>query len=169
MGVIPDYIIGDLDSAKKPTISYFKQLGKTKIIKNTDQDKTDLELALSLAESLDPQEINIFGALGKRMDHTLANIYCLDKIKPEIKARIIDDTNTIELIRDNVEIIGKKNDILSIIPISDVSNLNYNGLKWNVENLDTKTGWFGISNRFENKSGTISFSKGKILVIRVRE
>jgi len=168
MDIIPDYIIGDLDSADSSVIDFFKK-NKTKIIHDNNQNKTDLELALALAENLNPNDIIILGAIGDRIDHTLANILCLTKIKSNVKAQIIDNKNTIELIRDSIDFKGDKNDVVSVIPLEDISNLNYTGLKWNVKNLDTKLGWFGISNRFVNNKANISFLKGKLLVIKVRE
>jgi len=168
LDIIPDYIIGDMDSIKTSVFNFYKELNKTKIIKDTNPDKTDLELAINLAETLNPFKINIFGAIGNRIDHTLANILCLDKIKPGIKAEIIDDKSTIQLAKENLEITSEKNDIVSVIPLSDVNGLNYIGFKWNVKNLDTKIGWFGISNKILNKKASINFSKGKILVIKLR-
>ena len=168
LDIIPDYIIGDMDSIKTSVFNFYKELNKTKIIKDTNPDKTDLELAIKLAETLNPIKINIFGAIGNRIDHTLANIYCLDKIKPGIKAEIIDERSTIQLAEENLEITGEKNDIISIIPLSDIEGLNYTGFKWNVKNLDTKIGWFGISNKILNKKASINFSKGKILIIKLR-
>lgn len=167
--IIPDYIIGDMDSIKKSVLNFYKKLNKTKIIKDENPDKTDLELAIKLAETLNPSKITIFGAIGSRIDHTLANIYCLDKIKPEIKAQIVDDKITLQLAKENLEITDKKNSIVSVIPISDIKSLNYKGFKWNVKNLDTKIGWFGISNILVENKASITFSKGKVLVIRVRQ
>lgn len=167
IGVTPNYIIGDLDSASRSSIELFKD--KSKIIKDNNPDKTDMELALSFAETLTPSEILITGAIGDRIDHTLANIMCLDKIKSDVKAQIVDEKNIIELVENSADISGDKNDIISIVPITDISNLCYTGLKWNVENLDTNIGWFGISNRLEEKNANISFSNGKILLIRIRE
>jgi thiamine pyrophosphokinase len=165
--ITPDYIIGDMDSIHDSVLDYYKKLNTTKIIRETDENKTDLELAISLAESLKPSQIIIFGAIGNRIDHTLSNILCLLKIKEHIKSMIVDDTNIIELIRGKTEIIGDKHDIISVIPLSDVSCLNYTGLKWNVNNINTKTGWFGISNELLKKNATIDFSSGKILLIKV--
>ncbi len=168
IGVTPDFIIGDLDSADSSILDFYKNT-KTKVIKDTNQDKTDLELALSLAESLDPHEILILGAIGDRIDHTLANILCLNKIKPGIKAQIIDDKNTVELVDKKIDIVGNKDDIVSVIPLTDVSGLSYTGLKWLVSDKHTKFGWFGISNRLTQNNATISLSEGKLLVIHVKE
>jgi thiamine pyrophosphokinase len=168
-GIVPKYIIGDMDSINKSSLIYFKNHEKIEIIRDTNQDKTDLELAIDFAQKLNPKQIIIFGAIGSRIDHTLANIYCLDKIKSGIEAKIVDDKTTIELLKDKTKIVGKKDEIISVIPISSISNLKYSGFKWNVENLDTKPGWFGISNKIEKESASISFSDGKLLLIRVRK
>ncbi len=168
LGITPDYIVGDLDSITKSSLNEFKNNEKIEIIKDTNQNKTDLELSIDLAQKLDPKEIIIFGAIGDRIDHTLANIFCLDKIKSSIRAKIIDDKTSIELVKDSTKISGKKDDLISVIPISNISNLKYNGFKWNVENLDTEPCWFGISNKLEKTNASISFSKGKLLLIRVR-
>ena len=167
LGIVPNYIIGDLDSIKTSVYDYFKNFD-TKIIKDTNEDKTDLELAINLAETLAPSEIKIFGAIGNRIDHTLANIYCLDKINSEIPAEIIDDKNIIYLIKKKTKFSGEKGDIVSVIPLSAVLNLNYKGFKWNVKNLDTKSCWFGISNKMIGDEANIDFSEGKIIVIKVR-
>jgi thiamine pyrophosphokinase len=167
MKIRPDYIIGDLDSIKASVYNYFKKQN-TKIIKDIDENKTDLELAINLAETLNPSEIKIFGAIGNRIDHTLANIFCLDKIDSKIPAEIVDDKNIIKLIKNKTDFFGEKDDIVSVVPLSDVSNLNYLGFKWNVKNQDIKSGWFGISNIMLGKKAIIDFSKGKILVIKVR-
>jgi thiamine pyrophosphokinase len=169
MNITPDYIIGDLDSVDPLVIDFFKNQTRTKIIHNDDQDKTDLELALNLAESLDPNEILILGAIGDRMDHTLANILCLTYIKSDVKAKIIDEKNTLELVEKSMELSGNRDDIVSIVPITDILGLTYSGMKWLVVNKDTKFGWFGISNKISEKVANISLTEGKILVIHVRE
>ncbi len=168
IGVIPTYIIGDLDSTTKELLDFFKSK-KTKIIQDKNQDKTDMELAIELAESLKPDEIIILGAIGYRIDHTLANILCLNKINKNINARIIDDRNIIELIDNSKDILGKKDEIISIIPLTDVIDLSYKGMKWLISNKNTKLGWFGISNKLTEIKAKISLKKGKILIIRVRD
>jgi thiamine pyrophosphokinase len=167
MNLIPDYIIGDFDSIEKKTLDFFKEMGKTKFIKNNDQSKTDFELALSLAETLEPKEIMIFGAIGNRFDHTIANILCLMQIKPDIKAQIIDEKNIIELVEKEIDINGEKEDIISIVPLTDVLGLNYKGLHWLVKDKKTNFGWFGISNKLSKNKANIKLKKGKILVIKI--
>ncbi len=169
INVFPDYIIGDLDSISYEALSFFEKNEKTKIIKDTNKDKTDLELALDKAKSLKPEEIIIIGAIGSRIDHTLANIFSLMQIPSEIKAKIVDEKNTLELINSSKEITDFESEIVSIIPLTDVYDLNYKGMKWNVKNKNTSLGWFGISNKIVENNAKIEFKKGKLLVIRTRE
>lgn len=169
MGIVPDYIIGDFDSVNVSVIDYYKKIRKTEIIEDDNQYKTDLELAISLAETLAPSEIFIIGAIGDRIDHTLANILCLANIRSEVPTQIIDDKNTIELVDSSIRINGKKDDIISVVPLTELEGLTYNGLKWNVKNKTTKLGWFGISNRMSKSCANIRLKNGKILLIRIRE
>lgn len=167
MNVIPDYIIGDLDSTTHEILEFFKKY-KTKIIEDNDQNKTDMELAIKLAESFEPKDIIILGAIGNRIDHTIANILCLNKIKSKINTKIIDDKNIIELAYNSLDIYGEKDDIISIIPLTDINELSYDGLKWNISNKNIEFGWFGISNRLSKRKANIKLKKGKFLIIRVR-
>jgi thiamine pyrophosphokinase len=169
MDIIPDYIIGDFDSVNQSTIDFYKKKGKTEIIEDNNQYKTDLELALELAETLEPNEILILGAIGDRIDHTLANILCLTNIKTNVKTQLIDDKNTMELVDRSIDITGEKDDIISVVPLTDLMGLTYNGLKWIVSNKDTKFGWFGISNKMSKNYAKIRLKKGKFLLIKIRE
>ncbi|MCK5300842.1 MAG: hypothetical protein KAJ21_02985, partial [Thermoplasmatales archaeon] len=99
----------------------------------------------------------------------LANILCLNKIKSSIKTQIIDDRNIIELVDNSKDIIGEKDEIISIIPLTDILGLSYKGMKWLISNKNIKFGWFGISNKFIKKKVHISLKKGKLLIIRVRD
>jgi len=168
LGLTPDYIIGDFDSIHSEILTHFKQKKEVTIIEDHNQEKTDLELAISLAETLDPKEISIYGALGRRIDHTLANLYSLTKIESNVKTRIIDKTNTVELIDKPENIQGKKDDVISIIPISHMKDFLLTGFKWNVDHIDTKPGWFGVSNRLQESNASVSFSDGKFLLVRVK-
>jgi thiamine pyrophosphokinase len=166
--IAPNFVIGDLDSIKPALLKKFKNSKKTKVIYDPDQNKLDLELAIKLAESFKPEKINIIGALGDRMDHTLANIICLGQINRKIKAKIINEKNEIELVDKICEIKGKKGDIVSIIPLDLVKGLTYTGLKWGVKNKSVDLGWLGICNKMTGNKATIKLQQGKVLVIRSR-
>jgi thiamine pyrophosphokinase len=166
LAVTPNYIIGDLDSVPKDLLAEYANNKITTIINDQDQDKTDLELAISLAESLNPNELLILGAFGDGLDHTLANILSLAKIKPTIAATMADDKNTITMIEKTTTIKGRPNQIVSIIPLTKLIGLSYQGLKWVPKEANTGFGWFGIRNKMLTDEAKIILKSGKALLIR---
>ena len=167
--MIPDCIIGDLDSISPENLTYFQNQKKTKIIKNSDQNKTDMELAIYLAQEYSPEKIMIFGALGKRIDHALANIVCLLKIPKKIQTSIIDEQNEIQIVRESIQFRGKKGDIISAITLSNVESLSYQGLYWDVQNENKPPFWIGICNKMLGKKAKINIKKGCLLTFRTKD
>lgn len=73
----PNYIIGDFDSVNRDILKKDKY-SKTQIIKlNPEKDYSDTHMALKLALDLNSEIVYIIGAMGKRIDHALANIHIL--------------------------------------------------------------------------------------------
>jgi len=162
----PDFVIGDMDSIDRELLAEYQLNDKVKVIIDKDQNKTDLELAIELAQTLKPDEIIILGAIGDRMDHTFGNLACLSKFDGKIK--IEDNKQEIFLVSDYIEIIGKIGDTISIIPLNEVKSLTYTGLEWNVENKNVEFGWLGVCNKLISEKATIKLKSGKILVIRIK-
>ena len=74
MKVSPNWVIGDFDSVN---LKILAKICPEKIIQlKIEKDFTDLEAAIEKAKSLECPMF-IFGALGKRLDHTLGNIFQL--------------------------------------------------------------------------------------------
>jgi thiamine pyrophosphokinase len=167
LGVIPNYVIGDLDSISYTTLQKLQKIPHCRILFDHNQNKTDLELAIALAQSFNPAEVIILGAIGDNLDHTLANLICLDKIRRDISAYIIDNRHEIHLVDKSITLRGKKGDIVSVITLMPVKNLKYSGLKWDPDNINSVFGWFGIRNRMTKSSAEITVDSGKILVIKI--
>jgi len=165
LNITPEYIIGDLDSISDKAKAEFSE--KSKIIQDMDQNKTDMQLAIELADKLDAKHVSIIGAIGSRMDHTIANIMCLDKLN--CKMHILDEFNDIYMVRKEINLKGKIGDIISVIALSDVKGLNYEGLKWNVSQKNIESGWIGICNEMISSTAKITLSSGKIIVFRSKE
>ena len=73
----PDVLIGDLDSLPLEAQAWRELDSITVFVYPHDKNETDLELALLHAVSHYEEDIQIFGALGGRLDQTLANIMLL--------------------------------------------------------------------------------------------
>lgn len=109
-------------------------------------------------------------AIGTRIDHTIANVLCLDRVKKGINVKIIDNKNEIILIdSSSLDVFGKKGDIISIIPLTDVKGLTYDGLKWGVDDKNVKFNWFGICNQLTSQKGSVSVKKGKLIIIKAKD
>ena len=70
IGIVPDYIIGDLDSFD---ISDSRLEGKSKIICNPDQEINDFEKILRFANERSYKRLLVTGFHGGELEHTLNN------------------------------------------------------------------------------------------------
>lgn len=168
-GILPHYIIGDLDSSKPEIIQFFET--KKVIFKKFDakKDETDMELCIDFAIGLTPDEIIILGGIGTRFDHSLANVNLLIKSEDEnIKTTIIDSKNTINITKNEFQIEGKKGDLVSLLPISSVvSGVTTKGLEYPLNNATMHIGKaLGISNVMLEDFASVSVKNGYLLVIK---
>lgn len=161
-GVLPDVFIGDFDSVLKEEVK-----AKKIISLNPVKDKTDTQEAIDFAVSQGAKEISILGALGKRIDHTIANIHLL-KYALDLGARAqIVDTDTYITLAGNVLSLDKKDGYcLSLLPLTDCFGVSVSGVYYPLHNANMPIGNpYGISNEFTKDSAVISVKSGELLVI----
>ena len=89
--------IGDFDSVTLDERSRIEAEAETFLGHDAyDKDQTDTEMAFQYALGLKSEEIVLYGALGTRMDHSLANVHLLSKaLDHGIPCRIVDEHNEI--------------------------------------------------------------------------
>ena len=173
--IIPNHVVGDFDSVSPEILEFYKK--QPQIIFHTyhaEKDNTDTDIALKLAIQIRSSEITILGALGKRMDHALANIHILkDALEANIPCKIIDEHNRIYLI--NTEKTLEKDKVygkyISLIPLtSTVEGLTLKGFKYplNKYNLPIGTS-LGISNEIIEDIAHIEMEKGILIVIESKD
>ncbi len=168
-GILPHYIIGDLDSSVPQIIQFFET--KNVVFKKFDakKDETDMELCIDFALGLNPDEIIILGGIGTRLDHSLANINLLIKAEDKnIKATIIDSKNTVNITKNEFKIQGKKGDLVSLMPISSiVEGVSTKGLEYPLNNATMHIGKsLGISNVMLEDCASVSVKNGYLLIIK---
>jgi thiamine pyrophosphokinase len=164
--IVPDYIVGDLDSAKESLLKKFKD--KSIIIKKNNQDETDLLFSIKyfLRNFSGITEISIFCGTGNRLDHTLCNAFLLRQIPDEINSKIIGINEEIFLLRNKLRIKNKKNKTISLIPLTNIKKINCQGLKWKLDNVNLRFGFInGISNIISENDIEITLVKGECLVL----
>ena len=173
--IIPNHVVGDFDSVSSEVLEFYKK--QTQIIFHTyhpEKDNTDTDIALKLAIGLKSSEITIMGALGRRMDHAIANIHILkDALEANIPCQIIDEHNRIYLI--NKEMTLEKDKVygkyISLIPLtSEVKDLTLTGFKYPLNNYDLPIGTsLGVSNEIVENIAQIKMKKGILIVIESKD
>lgn len=167
--ISPDVIIGDLDSADSAQVARYAAQG-VKILKYpSDKDDTDTQLALEYALELKPEAIEIWGAFGGRIDHSLANLFLLGLGEKEgIKIRLIDEYCEAFVAGKTVAFIEAKGQTVSLIALSSqVTGISLQGFRYPLNNaLLEMAKPRGISNVITAVPATISVGSGNLLVIR---
>lgn len=172
IGILPNIIIGDLDSIKMESLEIIKKKQIPIIKFPIEKDKTDTELALDYLIEKGFKDITILGAIGSRMDHTLGNIFLLKKLwKKKIKGKIIDNHNIIYLIDKELIIKNRPSSYVSIIPITnDGAIITLEGFKYNLSKVKIDfSSTLGISNKVEETHGYIKIHKGICLVFITKD
>ena len=138
-GINPLLSCGDFDSINTEQRKEVEEKSKYFKVKSSE-DLTDAEFALEHILELfeEVEEIDIYGATGRRLDHFFGNILLLNNKKyHHIKIRIIDDNNIITVAKkgltifENIE--GYK--YFSIVPIYEDTLMTIKNSKYEVENL----------------------------------
>jgi thiamine pyrophosphokinase len=167
----PNLVIGDMDSAEREQLQKLKQDDVPLELFSRDKNETDLELAIQRAIEMKPEQILILAALGGRLDQTLANIALLaDPRLSAFDVQLDDGVEQVLLCRDQVQIAGRRGDLVSLIPWEGpVSEVETKNLKWPLSKetlYPDKTR--GISNEMTEHTAFISIGSGSLLVVHRR-
>ena len=165
LGIEPDILIGDLDSADKAEVS---KLPPEKVLFDPDPSKTDVELALEYIDrrfGKDCLEILLLGAIGDRLDHTISNIHTISLYRQHV--HMLDENNDISIIHDAVEFAGPIGATVSLLPLtSEVTGVRLSGLKYDLPEGRFYTGFFGVSNVIVSNPVKISIESGKLVLFK---
>lgn len=172
MGVMPAYIVGDMDSIDPQVREYYLKQGVSFKKYPQHKDFTDTQLILELADELGAQEIVFIGSLGKRLDHTLSNLYCGAELA--LKGKKIwhySPDCSVFLINQELIIEGKTGDRVSVLALSDIARGVYEeGFEYPLENVVLEK-WnpYAISNVLNQDKGVIRVHEGLLLVFHYRQ
>jgi thiamine pyrophosphokinase len=173
LGLQPDLVVGDLDSLAPELRGFLAARGCEFLDHPARKDETDTELAIRRAIELGAEEIVLLGAIGGRLDHTLANVMLL--AMPElahVRARIEDDTTSVVLLQagEDLELRGAVGDLVSLLPLGgDVTGITTSGLEWSLQDATLRLGLArGVSNVMTAALARVSVTGGLLLVVHLR-
>ena len=128
---------------------------------------TDTQEAIDTAISRGATHITILGALGNRIDHTIANIHLLKYAHQKgVFAEIVDIDTYMLLVCDKLEICAKAGYCLSLLPLTDCTGVSVSGVYYPLDNADMPIGNpYGISNEFVDDKAYIEVKSGELLLM----
>ncbi|MFI3213100.1 MAG: thiamine diphosphokinase [Eubacteriales bacterium] len=173
LGIQPDLIIGDFDSVEEKEmaeIESFIESGTTKIISlPREKDDTDMLAALRYGLEKGFREFCIYAACGGRLEHTIANIQCLNFLKEQkAKGYLMDGTGMV-LVAKNESITFQKSmeGFFSMFSLGETAKgVSVTGMKYELDGA-TFTNAFpiGISNEFIGEAAKITVEEGTVVMI----
>lgn len=162
-GIVPDLCIGDFDTLN---VSIDPRCETIRV--KPEKDDTDTMLCIKKAISLNYDSVYIYGAIGGRFDHTMANVQSLEYASLQgIKGYLIDSQNIVTVQGVGTEtyrsIEGFK--YFSILSLSERSVLSSDGLKYRLDGTTlTRDFPLGVSNEILKGVADVTVLQGLVLV-----
>lgn len=163
--LVPQVVIGDLDSFEKPEQVDFE------IIHQPEQETNDLEKALSLALQKGATTCHVLGAFGQRMDHSLKNLSVMKKFEGLLDKLIYrDETFDAFIIDEHFSGELPVGSIVSLFPLSgETKGIKTKGLKYSLNSESLKNGARdGSSNETIQPKFSIEIEEGDLVVFLER-
>ncbi len=170
-GIEVDLVIGDSDSLTETERTALRSATVKVLAYPREKDWTDLELALASALSQKPDRIIVYGALGGRSDHALANTFLLEKgVDAKVPIEIINGRERIVLVHDRYEVPDAQiGDRISLLSLTETVNVQTTGLKYTLNGeLLKRASSRGISNEVTSCTVRLKVNDGLLLVIHAR-
>jgi len=168
LALAPHILIGDLDSLDDATRAWCAQAQTEFIQHPRAKDQTDLELALDFAIARGATEITLLGALGGRLDQTLANVLLLVKAaSARVAARIAGADFDAWIAWERATVRGRIGDTVSLLPLTErVEGIVTEGLLYPLRKETLYLGAArGVSNELVAEQAEIAFARGLLLIV----
>ncbi|MDN5375908.1 MAG: thiamine pyrophosphokinae [Thermacetogenium sp.] len=138
LGIVPDWIVGDLDSIREEDRSQLERAGVRLEIHPPDKDFTDTHLALELARREGAREVAVWGGTGSRLDHTLCNLFNASRfVEDGIEVRFESPDLTIYLVDRQLIVPGSVGDTVSVLVLGDrATGLTEEGFRYPLQDAD---------------------------------
>ena len=171
-GIVPDVLIGDMDSVSKGALSRFGG----KIVKVADQQTNDLSKAFSYLMDNMPKDldsVHILAATGRREDHAMGNLSLLCDFRQDPKViergisidMVSDWTTVIPIIESCTLLVGEGRSV-SLISTDPTLRISSKGLQWPTDGVELDKWWKATLNKASSDSITLTLSHpAPVLVI----
>ena len=166
MGIIPDLIVGDFDSAPAPETTIPTERAPS------EKDDTDTMLAARRAVKRGCGEAVICCCFGGRLDHTLANLQAAAWLAQQgVSVRMTGADAEAYVFTSGTRRVPRRDGwSLSLFSLTDrCEGVSIRGAKYNGEDMTiTNTFPIGVSNRWTEEKAEISVRQGILLILESR-
>ena len=130
LGIVPELWVGDFDSAGSELLLNYSEVPRQ--VHPSDKDVTDGEIAIAAALKLGAREFILIGGLGGQSDHATAHLGLALHLAQSGHKCFISNGNeeAYPLITGTYDFDFGPQSRLSIVPWSDITGLNLQGVKW---------------------------------------
>ena len=173
-GVVPNAIVGDLDSLGMQRALEYGERGVTVVPFSAEKDESDLELAIDYATEAKADELVLLGVLGgERFDHELANalLIAADEYRGT-RLRAIRGDITVRALHggDRLELTGGPGDLVTLLAVrGDAEGVHTDRLRYPLADETLHFGAArGLSNLVVSAGASVRCDRGVLLVIETR-
>ena len=169
LGLQPDLIVGDFDSAPQP-----KTAQETIVLPHV-KDDTDTQYAARWLLEQGYDEITLLGALGgARLEHTLANLATgLYLAKNGVSVLLADERSELRFLTPGRALVLAHHDwkFLSLFPMEGtLTGVCLRGVKYRLEDaVLTNRVPLGVSNEFAAPEAEISLTQGILMIAQTKK
>lgn len=169
-GIEPDMIVGDFDSLPFDKQVLLENFSKDIIYRfPCEKDDTDTLVAIKLAIQKGFNTFTIWGGLGGRLSHTMANIQSLMYLKElGLQGELAGENSRIFLIKEeSVLLPAQESGYVSVFAYSEkAEGVMLKNLKYEIEDAELTNSFpIGVSNEFVGEDAVISVKQGTLLVV----
>jgi thiamine pyrophosphokinase len=165
MKLLPDAIIGDLDSISTKALKEFRSVSR--IIRLKRQNDTDVEKCLKYAINKKYEEALLLGVTGNRLDHTFCNLGIVLKFFPQINISLIAEDSFLKPYKGNTAIKTFPRETISLYGFNSNTKISSKGLKYQLQEIALPFGEReSTSNIAKGDTVELKISGGVIFVIR---
>ncbi len=163
LDVEPDLVLGDFDS-----LGYVPR-GEQVLRFPVRKDASDMELALDAAARRHHHDLRVYGALGGRSDHTLANLQVLAHMSEQgFSVEAIGASEEVAFVTGpgRLDLPVRDEGIVSVFSMSDEAcGVTERGLAYEVEDMTlTNRTSRGLSNEFTGTPAAIGVESGTLAI-----
>lgn len=164
-GIVPQVIIGDLDSISTTVLKHCKKHG-AKIVQETDQELSDVSKGLNYAHMNFPtSEIYVIGIEIGRYDHHLAAYSALFECQSSAIILLEEGWSARRVCSTSRTIRVKPGSLVSLIPFGEVGGVYLKGCEFSLKDETLASGTRGVSNIAVESSIMISAESGDLLLL----